>query len=256
MVTLAGVSATRVPVIPQPLQKTFRDWWESIRRYGPHQVLAYLFDIVRVRWSERFERFDDRFGTDTAAVVYPWDLPSVGGKYTSSEIHTYEAVPAWLLREILEFLPLQPHRFAFVDMGAGKGRALLVASEWPFAKIVGVEISAELNEIAEDNIKRYRPATQQCGAFSLHCMDATDYTFEPEPVVVFLFNPFGHDTLSRILANLQASLLASPHQGFVVYVNPRFAGMMRRAQFLKTVRKGGAWWRPWSRYVIYEAKDS
>jgi hypothetical protein len=132
-------------MIPLPLRrvltKVLRDWMESIRQYGPLAVVAYPFDLVRVHRAERAEGFDKCFGTDTAPVVYPWNLPSVGRESTP-EMHFYEATPAWLIREILGSIPLQPNMFAFVDMGSGKGRALLVASELPFAKIVGVELGA------------------------------------------------------------------------------------------------------------------
>ena len=64
-----------------------------------------------------------------------------------------------------------------------------------FAKIVGIELSPDLHRIAEDNISRYNPASQQCMAFELHCMDVVDYEYGPEPVVLFLFDPFGRDTL-------------------------------------------------------------
>jgi tRNA G46 methylase TrmB len=75
-------------------------------------------------------------------------MPSIAHEHTQ-EIHAYHAVPAWLIRETLNSIPLQPNVFAFIDMGSGKGRALLVASEFPFARIVGVEISRELSGIAE-----------------------------------------------------------------------------------------------------------
>lgn len=238
-----------------PPTKVLQDWVECVRQYGAHQIPAYLFDMVRVHHAERAESFDARFGTDTAAVVYPWNLPSIG-RERAQEIHAYEATPAWLIREILGSLPLPPHEFVFVDIGSGKGRALLVAAEWPFAKIVGVELSQELQRIAEDNIKLYRPATQQCTAFSLLCMDAVEYKFGPEPLVLFLFNPFGRDSLSRILANLEASLGATPREAFVVYINPRFKALARSARFLRRVRRGGVWWRPWGRYVIYEASHA
>ena len=235
-----------------PLTKVFPDWVESVRQYGPLALAAHLFHLVRVHRAERAEGFDARFGTDTATVAYPWNLPSIGRGHTP-EIHAYEATPACLIREILQSIPLQPHMFAFVDMGSGKGRTLLVASELPFAKIVGVELSQELHRIAEENIKRYRPASQQCTAIFLHCMNAVEYTFGPEPLVLFLFNPFGRDSVRRILASLEASLSATPRQAFVVYINPRFEALARSAHFLRRVRKGGAWWRPRSRYVVYAA---
>jgi hypothetical protein len=106
--------------VRRPLTKVFRDWMESIRQYGPLAVAAYLFDFVRVHRAERAEGFDRRFETDTATVVYPWNLPSIGPEHTP-EIHLYEATPAWLIREILESIPLQPNMFAFVDIGSGRG---------------------------------------------------------------------------------------------------------------------------------------
>jgi hypothetical protein len=242
---------TPLPV-SRPFAAVFRDCIECVRQYGPLALAAYLFDLVRVHRAERTEGFDRRFGTDTATVVYPWNLPSIGREHTP-EIHLYEATPAWLIREILKSIPVQPNMFAFVDIGSGKGRALLVASELPFAKIVGVELSHELHLIAEENIRRYRPVPQLCTAFFLHCMNAIEYTFGPEPLVLFLFNPFGRDSVRRILASLEASLSATPREAFVVYVNPRFESSARSAHFLRRVKKGGAWWRPWGRYVIYAA---
>ena len=242
-------------VFGHPLRQVLRDWGECVRRYGPLSVAAYLFDLVRVRRAERAEGFDARFSTDTAAVVYPWNLPSVGCGH-SPENHPYEATPAWLIREILASIPLKPNMFAFVDMGSGKGRALLVASEFSFAKIVGIELSQELHQIAEENIRRYRSPSQQSTAFFLHCMNAVAYTFGPEPLVLFLFNPFGRDSVQRILASLEMSLNARPREAYVVYINARFGVLMRRARFLRKMRKGGAWWRPWSRYVIYAASAS
>jgi hypothetical protein len=179
-------------------------------------------------------------------------MPSIAHEHTQ-EIHAYHAVPAWLIRETLNSIPLQPNVFAFIDMGSGKGRALLVASEFPFARIVGVEISRELSGIAERNIMRYRSISHRCTTFSLHCADAADYVFEAEPLVLFLFNPFGRESIRGVLANLEASLIASPREAYLIYINPRFEILVRNAPFLRKVRSCRAWWRPWSRYVIYAA---
>jgi predicted RNA methylase len=235
-----------------PLTTMFRDWVKSVHRYGPLYIAAFLFDLVRIHRSEQAEGFDARCGTDTATVVYPWNIPSIAHEQTP-EIHAYHAAPAWLIRETLNTIHPQPNLFAFIDMGSGKGRALLVASEFPFAKIVGVEISRELSGIAEQNVRRCRSINQRCTTFSLHCADAADYTFEPEPLVLFLSNPFGRESVRRVLANLEASLVASPREAYLIYINPRFDRLVRSAPFLRKVRSGGAWWRPWSRYVIYAA---
>jgi Histone methylation protein DOT1 len=241
-----------VIVLGQPLNHILRDWVTSVRRYGAIYVAAYLFDRVRVRRAEKAEGFDRSFGTDTTAIDYPWNLPSIGHEH-SSEIHIYEAAPAWLIRETLGSIPLQPQMFTFVDMGSGKGRAVLVASEFPFGKIVGIELSPEMHRIAQENLSRYRSASQRCTTISLHCMNAVEYAFGPEPLVLFLFNPFGRDSMRSFLTRLESSLQATPRQVYVIYINPRFERIVRSSRFLRRIGQGGAWWRPWSRYVIYAA---
>jgi SAM-dependent methyltransferase len=238
------------------LAPLLRDWVTSIRRYGPLYLGAYLFDVVRARAAERAEHFDAPFGTDTATIIYPWNLRSLAQLQNAMEVHAYETAPAALIREALGCIPLPPARFTFVDLGSGKGRVLLVASELPFARIVGVELSRELTQIAGDNISRYRSASQMCRAFSLHCMNAADYAFPPEPLVLFFYNPFGKETIRCVLRNLEASLKAAPRDAYVIYMNPRFSAVVREAGFLRRMRTGGAWWRPWSRYIVYCASPA
>ena len=237
-------------VLRRPLRQLLRDWMQSVRRYGAIYLAAYMFDLVRIRRAEGAEGFDARWGTDTAAVAYPWNLPSIRHA-PISEIHAYQAVPAWLIRETLEAIPPQPDMFVFVDMGSGKGRALLVASDFQFAKIVGVELSEELHRVAECNITRYRSPSQRCTSIALHCMNAVEYDFGLEPLVLFIAHPFGRDSINSALARLEASLHEKPRQAYVIYVNPRFEASLRSAVFLHRVKRGGARWRPWSRYVVY-----
>jgi hypothetical protein len=166
------------------------------------------------------------------------------------------ATTASVIYEILASLTLQADTFAFVDMGSGKGRALLVASEFPFAKIVGIELSAQLHRIASENVRRYRPASQPCATFELKCMDVVDYVHGPEPLVLFLFDPFGRETLQRVIANLEASLRENPREAYVVYVYPQFEDVLQDSPALRRVREGGPSWRPWSRYVVYAASPA
>ncbi len=225
------------------LLNKLRDWTDlDGPLLGPP---IYLFEAARMYFEERSEGFDARFGTDTSSPVL--------GRNPTSASHFYVPTTGSVIYEILGKLPLEPNRYSFVDMGSGKGRALLVASEFPFKKIVGVELSAHLHGIAEENIGRYLPASQQCKTFSLQCMNAIDYVFGQEPVVLFLFDPFGKEILRRVLANLEASLKAAPREVFVVYVFPQFESLLREFSYLKLISKGGPQWRPWSAYVIYGA---
>jgi Histone methylation protein DOT1 len=235
----------RMVVLRQPLTKTVRGWLDL---NGPLLApLLYLFEYVRSYIEELKEGFDARFRTDTAAPTFGQLKPGA---------YFYVPTTASVIYEILNSLPLRPNAFAFVDMGSGKGRALLVASEFPFARIVGIELSPRLHQIAEENIRRYRPASQQCRVFSLHCMDVADYDFGQEPLVLFLFDPFGRETLQRVIGNLEASLRTRPRDVSVVYVHPQFEDVLGSSGFLRKVREGGPPWRPWSRYVVYTASSA
>jgi SAM-dependent methyltransferase len=230
-------------VLQQPRFSRVRGWFDL---NGPLLSPAlYLFESVRSYIEERKEAFDKRFGTDTAA-------PVLGGSKAPGA-YFYVATTASVIYRILNDLALPRDRFAFVDMGSGKGRALLVASEFPFAKIVGIELSPELNRIAQDNIQRYSPATQQCTDFELHCMNVVDYKFGTEPLVLFLFDPFGRETLKSVIDNLEASLRDTPREAYVVYVYPNFEDVLQGAASLRKIKDGGPPWRPWSRYVVYAA---
>jgi hypothetical protein len=210
--------------------------------------IFYLFEYARSYIEERTEGFDARFGTDTSAPVFERDQ--------KTSVHFYVPTTASVIYEILSSIPLQPNKLVFVDMGSGKGRALLVASEFPFAKIVGIELSDNLQRIAEENVKRYKPASQQCAAFELKCMDALDYSYGDEPFVLFLFDPFGREILQNIITNLEASLRARPREAYVVYVYPQYDDLLQKSSVLHRVRAGGPRWQPWSQYVVYAASTA
>jgi hypothetical protein len=207
--------------------------------------LFYLFEYARSYVEERLEAFDSRFGTDTSAPTFE--------RNQKTSVHFYVPTTASVIYEILGSIPLQPDKFAFVDMGSGKGRALLVASEFPFAKIVGIELSDHLHRSAEANVARYKPESQQCSEFDLKCMDALDFSYGDEPVVLFLFDPFGREILQDVVAKLEASLRTNPREAYVVYVYPQYEDVLQGSRILRMVREGGPKWRPWSKYVIYAA---
>ena len=207
--------------------------------------IFYLFEYARSYIEERFEAFDARFGTDTSAPVFERDQ--------KTSVHFYVPTTASVIYKILHSIPLQPNKLVFVDMGSGKGRALLVASEFPFMKIIGIELSENLHRIAQENVKRYRPASQQCAAFDLKCMDALDYSYGDAPFVLFLFDPFGREILQNIITNLEASLRARPREAYVVYVYPQYEDLLQKSSILHRVRVGGPRWQPWSQYVVYAA---
>jgi SAM-dependent methyltransferase len=214
-------------LIPQAV----RDGVQALRRFGLRQTLidtpAYLWELIfrTHQRAEREEAFDAAFGTDTTGIVMPWELASLKG--AGPDAFIYEPTSGRLIREILRRIVMAPRQFVFIDLGSGKGRALLVASEFPFAKIVGVELSTELHAIAQANIKLYRPGNQLCRNFELRREDAAAFVFPPDPLVLFMFNPFGDETVARVLGNVGRSANEHRRPAFVAFVHSRRGDMQR-----------------------------
>jgi hypothetical protein len=115
-------------------------------------------------------------------------------------------------------LDLQTH--TFIDLGSGKGRALLLAAMYPFAGIVGVEVQPSLDAIARSNIERFANPAQHCHRIESLCADAREYAFPSGNLVLYLFNPFPDYVLREVLANLVASARSIPRSIVVLYNAP------------------------------------
>ena len=164
--------------------------------------------------SRRKARFGD--------LDYDWDhsvdttRSNVGLRtqvLTGLTARPYFASEPWLFEQIMQSIPADFSRFTFIDLGAGKGRALLMASDYPFQRIVGVEFMPDLYRAAQENIARYSSDRQQCRRIEAICMDARDFQFPLEPLVVYLFNPFSEPTFARVLENLARLDCASAAAG-------------------------------------------
>jgi SAM-dependent methyltransferase len=128
-------------------------------------------------------------------------------------------------------LDIDHQRFTFVDLGSGKGRALFLASSYPFRRIVGVEFSPVLHRVAEANVRSHRNKYQRCHAFDLHCVDARHFEFPDEPLVVFLYHPFDADITAQVANRVRASFLNHPREILVLYSNPVHASVWTDAGF-------------------------
>jgi SAM-dependent methyltransferase len=168
----------------------------------------------RQRYGDIQFDFDHNVNTTAAGVAWWTRLRGLlgGGLYQPTEES--------LFREMMNALPIAYERFTFIDIGSGKGRALLMAAEYPFRRIVGVELLPELHEIARENVGKVFSDRQR---FELLCLDARDYEFPPESSVIYLFNPLHEEGLMQLMRTLSQSLEQSPREVWIVYHNPMLA---------------------------------
>ncbi len=171
-------------------------------------------------------RFDREHGVTTHAVMLLSQLDDDRSGEAYAHVTHYEAVPVADLRKMLACVPNEFVRdAAFVDVGAGMGRAILIASEYPFKQIVGIELSAALFEIARENVARAHDLRTQCRDVRLVRGDARKRRYPNGNLVVFLFNPFDEIALRTTLKRIVASRTARDAI-YVLYHTPEHLGAL------------------------------
>ncbi len=227
--------------------KSIRDWWKRERSaLGFYPALRGLMqvttDFVRESLPEHRRRrygdmdYDWNYRVDTTSATVGWRTRLLGLLHTS-----YQPIEPEFFREVIDNLEIDFAQFTFIDIGCGKGRALLLAAEYPFARILGVELLPELNRIAQDNIRKFRfppPFENREGwgsRIEAVCEDASDYILPLEPLVIFLFNPLPEWALRKVVTNLDRSIREHARKVYVVYVNPVFGQIFERSPYFVKV---------------------
>ncbi|HWY21751.1 MAG TPA: class I SAM-dependent methyltransferase [Candidatus Acidoferrum sp.] len=240
------------------LSRSALQWWSDVAgREGwlsaTRRLLAALWEFIRESTPERRrQRYGDadydwehRVNTTSAAVSWRDRLL---GAFNSP----YQPTESVLFHEMLDALHqhtrLDFHDFVFLDLGSGKGRTLLMASDYTFRRIVGVELLPALHQDAQENLSKYRSESQKCFALESICADATEFPLPAESTVLYLFNPFPESGLKRMIANLDQSLREHPRVAYVLYHNPVLDHVLGESTALKKI--GGT-----HQYSIYESRD-
>lgn len=204
------------------------------------QLIGALWEFVRDSTPERRRlrygdaEFDWDYRVDTTSAALSWRNRLLGAFHSP-----YQPTDAALFHQMIAALSQQSHfdfhNFVFIDLGSGKGRTLLMASDYPFRRIVGVELLPALHQAAQDNLSKYRSESQKCFALEAICSDASAFAFSDEPTVLYLFNPFPEAGLRRVIENLERSLWAHPRAVFVLYHNPLLGHVLGESAALKKV---------------------
>jgi len=226
---------------PRILSAVHSYWKDCIARRGflrgSWDSLATLWGFVRDSTPSRLRsRFGDAdydwdFRVNTTSGAVGWRdrlLGVVHSPYQPTERDLFHE----MMNTLTQNTSLNFADFTFIDLGSGKGRALLMASDYPFRKIIGVELLPALHEVAQHNITQYHSDSQRCFAMESVCGDATTFALPREPLVIFLFNPFPETGLRRALKNLKGSLEESPRAIYIVYHNPQLESVLTESNRL------------------------
>jgi hypothetical protein len=203
----------------------FTLWWCPLAAIRLNRLLWFA--------SYRERHFDTRHGVNTAGNVEVAEL-GVQSRDLEQSIHYEPSTPEIIFRAISD-LVVDCRGYVFIDLGSGKGLALLVASLFPFKRIIGVEWSQWLTGVARENVRKFRNRRQKCRRIEVVNANVASYRLPDEPLVIYLFNPFKDRLVRRVLENLRDSLKQSPRPIVLIYYNPVWKDIAAEADFLRLV---------------------
>ena len=197
----------------------------TIKQLYPIKVLRHSAISAEARW------FDWRHKVQTRA-----DHAEEGRDWTTG--FPYLPTRPRTARRILRSLPIVNHSdFTLVDVGSGKGRMLLVASEFPFRKVVGVEMRQDLHDQALENVRRYRHSKARRSLIECRLVDATHYDFPDGNLVVYLFNPFSAAVMSQVLRRIDESFEKNPREIIIVYLYPESGFLLKTMRHFQIIEE-------------------
>jgi hypothetical protein len=219
----------------------FLSWWrDNVRRRGllgaTRFFLSELKDFVRdstpARQRQRYGDidFDWEHRVDTTEATVSFRNRLLGIFHSA-----YQPTAPEAFHEMIGQLEIDYSQFTFIDLGSGKGRTLLMASEYPFRQVLGVELLPELHHIALENIAKYKGGVSH--RVQSICTDARSFVFPSHPTVLFLFNPFPQTVLEDVLKRLMQSLETHPRPVYLIYHNPVLELVLADMSDLKMVRR-------------------
>lgn len=181
------------------------------------------------RSEEQISEFDIVCGTDTEKIC------EIGSLEINSEnarhAVRYQPSPQDLATEIIQAIPIDYSRFTFLDFGAGKGRVLLIAAQFPFAAVIGVEFSQELCAIASNNISKIPADKRIAGLVECHYNDVTLYPLPETPLVCYFYNPFDQLIMRKVINRLASSLKGKKREIYIIYVHPEHRALFDAEEY-------------------------
>jgi SAM-dependent methyltransferase len=182
----------------------------GISRVGHPRINLLLYRVTDLV-------FDSLHHVDTGGFI---DLPEMDGNGRN-----YVASPPRAWKLLMRHLAIDPSRFTYLDLGCGKGRTLLLASKMGFRRVIGLDISQQLLDVAFAN------AGRSGVKFELVCTDVRSFEFPQDPLVIFMYNPFFEEVMRKVAENLIHSLRQCPREVYVVYYSAALSEVWNFPEF-------------------------
>ena len=195
---------------------------------GHYSVRAYrIFRPFRLEPHP----FDLKHGVHTTAHILGSDLATGHAHDIYNTVYlpshpsmVSSCIDVW--RSFLASSDLPIEDYSFVDLGAGMGRAIMVASLYPFREVVGVEMNPGLGDQARRNLAIWLGTPRACNNLRVATCDATEFSWPRTPLAIYMFNPFEEPVLVELLSSLERALVDGAGPIDILYVYPAYTAWL------------------------------
>lgn len=221
-------------------------------RFGSyyHRFHGLLLQIKNEFYEIRGRLYDSWNAVETCGQVSVVDL-DIPDQFKAHAVK-YQPAKIGVFLDAMNSLPARDWGdFAFVDFGCGKGRGLLLATQFPFGRIVGIELSESLASIARRNSKRFMGGRHN-SRIDIQCCSSVEAILPRQPSVYFFYNPFDEHVTADTMRVIDSLLVELNCEAYVLYINPRhkdvFAGNAFR--LIGSGTRCGEDWTLWHRPAL------
>ena len=217
----------------KPTLAFFTNSWQKVIRNLKDRGIANTFIHFKRQLSQRIKYHDlDLWGTtgkDFWGNTGQEDENAApeGGKHG----YRYEATKPYIFKEAFKNLEWNFNNSIFIDFGCGKGAGLLYASTYHFKKIIGIEYSQQLCDIADQNMKKFTLRSKRNIDYEVIHMDASEYKIPPESDCFYFFNPFDATILEKVIQNILVSLEINKRKILIIYINALHNEVLKKYSF-------------------------
>lgn len=186
--------------------------------------------------------FDEKYNVSTSGYDEGSSAASITDETARAFSVGYVPTRECVMRHILKYSlgETLTGEYSFVDLGCGKGRTLIIAAQFPFQEVIGVELSPLHYQVAADNIERYRSVGERmrCKNLRAVCANAAEFDFPSTNLLIYMYRPFLGPVFKSVLDKLYGFHAATGHQVLVAYSCPveqnyleRHGGFVKKKEY-------------------------
>ena len=188
--------------------------------FSPYKIL-FRINLKRV------DKFDKKNGTNFGGRLYWGEIGT-----TKERANDYSPSP----KELMQTMRTQSIKTSdtIVDLGCGKGFAMYMMSKFPFSHIGGVELSSELCNVADENLKRIMPVQKK---WKIYHSDAATWEKYDEYNIFYIYNSFPESVMREVKEKIAESLKRKPRKVSIWYLSPEHPEIFLEDESWKLIKR-------------------